>query len=190
VNAEFGLSEFLSPSGTTDLDFAAKLLRPGSSGLGIDPATRQLITCEHGNRRVTARRWVDEGYLDTVGSNGALFSQISENITVLASTYNGVKLNSPNDLVFAPNGDMLFTDPTMGLRPLVPSNNSDSGTNRSHSGQDLQFSGIFLIPAVRIAAALSRNTEDESSIGQKEPKLILLDGTMQAPHGLAFSPDG
>jgi sugar lactone lactonase YvrE len=36
-------------------------------------------------------------------------------VTVLASRYKGKRLNSPNDLTLAANGDLYFTDPCYGL---------------------------------------------------------------------------
>jgi len=37
-------------------------------------------------------------------------------ITILADTYNGKLLNSPNDLVYKSDGSLYFTDPPYGLR--------------------------------------------------------------------------
>lgn len=56
-----------------------------------------LVTCEHKNRRVS--RTLANGQVETVVSH-----------------YDGKLLNSPNDLVYAPNGDLYFTDPPYGLR--------------------------------------------------------------------------
>lgn len=39
---------------------------------------------------------------------------------VIASTYMGKKLNSPNDVAVAKNGDIYFTDPTFGLEGYGP----------------------------------------------------------------------
>ncbi len=40
----------------------------------------------------------------------------AENKTVvLASHFQGLSLNSPNDATVAPNGDIYFTDPSYGL---------------------------------------------------------------------------
>jgi gluconolactonase len=68
---------------------------PGSNGLAIDPEGR-LVFCQHGERRIVRRE-----------ADGRL--------TVLADRYRGRRLNSPNDLVFAANGDLYFTDPPFGL---------------------------------------------------------------------------
>ena len=88
------VSLFLKPSGYTGLaPFAGK--EPGSNGLAFDPAGR-LVMCEHGDRRVSR-----------LEANGKK--------TTLADRYQGKRLNSPNDLTFAPNGNLYFTDPPFGL---------------------------------------------------------------------------
>lgn len=56
----------------------------------------RLISCEHGARRVTR-------------------TEIDGSITVLADSYLGKKLNSPNDLVCHSDGSIWFTDPTYGI---------------------------------------------------------------------------
>jgi gluconolactonase len=56
----------------------------------------RLVSCEHGGRRVT--RTEPDG-----------------RITVIADSYEGKRLNSPNDLVVAGDGSIWFTDPTYGI---------------------------------------------------------------------------
>ncbi|WP_313615034.1 SMP-30/gluconolactonase/LRE family protein, partial [Agrobacterium sp.] len=56
----------------------------------------RLISCEHGGRRVTR-------------------TEIDGSITVLADSYNGKRLNSPNDVVVRSDGTIWFTDPTYGI---------------------------------------------------------------------------
>lgn len=68
-----------------------------SNGLTQDKQGR-LIACEHGTRRVT--RTEKEG-----------------SITVLATQFNGKKLNSPNDIVVKSDGSIYFTDPPYGIKP-------------------------------------------------------------------------
>jgi len=67
-----------------------------SNGNTVDREGR-LISCEHGGRRVT--RTEHDG-----------------TITVIADSYNGKKLNSPNDVVVASNGTIWFTDPSYGIK--------------------------------------------------------------------------
>jgi gluconolactonase len=56
----------------------------------------RLVSCEHGARRVTR-------------------TEIDGSITVLADTYQGRRLNSPNDVVVKSDGTIWFTDPTYGI---------------------------------------------------------------------------
>lgn len=56
----------------------------------------RLITCEHGTRRVT--RTEHDG-----------------SITVLIDSYQGKRLNAPNDVVVASDGAIWFTDPGYGI---------------------------------------------------------------------------
>lgn len=88
-----GLQEFLKPSGYTGSEkFTGE--EPGSNGLTFNKAG-ELHMCMHGDRRVA--KWVDGKFV------------------TLADKYMGKRLNSPNDLVFHPNGDLYFTDPPYGL---------------------------------------------------------------------------
>ncbi len=88
-----GLSEFLKPSGFTGVKGYSD--EPGSNGLALDNEGR-LISCEHGDRRVSAMAW-------------------GEGKETLADRYEGKRLNSPNDVVVRSNGDVYFTDPPYGL---------------------------------------------------------------------------
>lgn len=65
-----------------------------SNGMTID-AQGRLLACEHQSRRVTRE-----------GADG---------IEVLASHYRGKRLNSPNDVIVAGDGSILFSDPHYGL---------------------------------------------------------------------------
>jgi gluconolactonase len=81
-----------------------------SNGLALD-AEGRLILAQHGKRRVAR-----------IEHNG------SE--TDLASTYNGKKLNSPNDIAIKSDGSIFFTDPPYGI---------------SAPEEELGFRGIFRI---------------------------------------------
>jgi len=56
----------------------------------------RLVSCEHGNRRVTR-------------------TEHHGGITVLAHEYDGKRLNSPNDVVVKRDGSIWFTDPAYGI---------------------------------------------------------------------------
>lgn len=66
-----------------------------SNGLTFD-ASGQLLACEHGSRRVSI----------TTG-NGQ--------VSILADTFAGKRLNSPNDIVCHSSGAIYFTDPPYGI---------------------------------------------------------------------------
>jgi len=66
----------------------------GANGLYFDHQGN-LLACEGGNRRVTC-----------ISPGGE--------VTVLADSYGGKKLNSPNDLWVDPKGGVYFTDPRYG----------------------------------------------------------------------------
>lgn len=66
-----------------------------SNGLARDRQGR-LLACEHLGRRVTR-------------------TEYDGRITVLADSYNGKRLNSPNDIVVQGNGAIWFTDPPFGI---------------------------------------------------------------------------
>jgi gluconolactonase len=88
-----GISLFLCPSGYTGRTYYGR--EPGCNGLLLDPQG-QLISCEHGDRRVSV-----------LTKNGGK--------RTLVDNYQGRRLNSPNDGVFKSNGDLYFTDPPYGL---------------------------------------------------------------------------
>ncbi len=66
----------------------------GANGLCFD-GRGNLLACEGGNRRLTS-----------ISPDGK--------VTVLADSYNGKKLNSPNDLWIDPGGGVYFSDPRYG----------------------------------------------------------------------------
>ena len=111
-----------------------------ANGNTRDPQGR-LVTCEHGNRRLTRTEY-----------DGA--------ITVLADSFEGKRLNSPNDVAARPDGSIWFTDPPFGIGG--------------------HYEGL---PA---PAELPQNVYRLDPSGTLAPVLEAIEG----PNGLAFSPDG
>lgn len=79
-------------------DGAASVYRYPSNFANGHTRDRQgrLISCEHGTRRVTR-------------------TEVDGSITVLADSFEGKRLNSPNDVVVRSDGSIWFSDPTYGI---------------------------------------------------------------------------
>lgn len=142
-NAIFRWSEcdgariWMQPSGYTGVAYYGK--EPGSNGLTLDGEGR-LLACEHGDRRISR--------LEQGGGK-----------VTLADSYQGKRLNSPNDLVLRAGGDLYFTDPAYGL----PRRYEDTR-------RDLPFCGVYLLrPDLR------------------EPELLV--DSMRMPNGVALDPE-
>jgi gluconolactonase len=112
-----------------------------SNGNTVDRQGR-LITCQHATRRVVR-------------------TEFDGRITVIADSYNGKKLNSPNDVVVASDDSIWFTDPSYGI-----------GGNYEglQAEQEQATRNIYCVDA-----------------GSGEVSIVADDFTQ--PNGLAFSPD-
>jgi gluconolactonase len=100
----------------------------------------RLVTCEHGMRRVTR-------------------TETDGRITVIADSYEGKPLNSPNDVVVKSDGSVWFTDPDYGLRQNLP------GTPRDQAKDN-----VFRVDG-------------------KTGKVTVVADDFVKPNGLCFSPD-
>lgn len=107
---------------------------PGSNGLAFD-RDGNLVTCQHGDRRIVRR-------------------EADGRVTVIADRYEGKRLNSPNDLVFRSNGDLYFTDPPFGL----PGTFDDPA-------KELPFQGIYRVTPGGTVTLLTRELSAPNGIG-------------------------
>jgi gluconolactonase len=126
---------------------------PGSNGMTLD-ANGRLTVAGHARRNV----WRLEAM------------NPSSQITVLADSYEGKTLNSPNDLVYKSDGSLYFTDPPYGLPTQ-----SDADP-----GKQLQFNGVYRIPNAK---------QHKAGAPPDRDKLQLLIKDLPRPNGIAFSPD-
>jgi len=83
-----------------------------ANGGTLDAAGR-VVTCEHGNRRVT--RTEHDG-----------------SVTVIADRYQGKRFNSPNDVVVRSDGSIWFTDPSYGIDSDYEGYRADSEIGGCH----------------------------------------------------------
>ncbi|MDA0349254.1 MAG: SMP-30/gluconolactonase/LRE family protein [Verrucomicrobia bacterium] len=127
-----GASKWFSPSGYTGVtDYGTE---PGSNGLMFDPEGR-LISCEHGDRRVSVM-------LNNGGKK------------TLADNYNGKRFNSPNDVTRASNGNYYFTDPPYGL----PDRFTDPR-------REMDYCGVYLLRPSGEVVLLTKEIERPNGIG-------------------------
>jgi gluconolactonase len=84
----------------------------GPNGMVAGPDNTVLL-CQHGNRRIV---------------------QISSDmkVTTLVDRFEGKRINSPNDLVYAQDGSLYFTDPPLGLVK-----------QDEDPGKELKFNAVF-----------------------------------------------
>ena len=113
-----GLSVFLDPSGFTGIVPANK--KAGSNGLTLN-SKNELVLAMHGDRRIAKLKSWNEKTFETI-----------------VSRYEGNLFSSPNDLVYAKNGDLYFTDPPYGLKDF----NNDGLKELPYNGvYKLSYSG-------------------------------------------------
>jgi gluconolactonase len=112
-----------------------------TNGNTVDREGR-LVSCEHGARRVT--RTEHDG-----------------SITVIADSFDGKRLNSPNDVVVASDGAVWFTDPTYGI---------DSDYEGYRAETEIGASNVYRVDPGTGACAVAADD-------------------FVRPNGLAFSPD-
>jgi gluconolactonase len=151
-----GIEVYLKPSGYSGSEpFRGE--NPGSNGLAFDAAGR-LILCEHGDRRITR--------LEADGSR-----------TVLADRYRGRRFNSPNDLAFAANGDLYFTDPPYGL----PKGFDDPA-------KELPFSGVYRLTASGQLTLLTQELSGANGIAfsPSGKHLYISDTTGEEPGWMSY----
>ncbi|NBW96693.1 MAG: SMP-30/gluconolactonase/LRE family protein [Planctomycetia bacterium] len=148
---EQGLSVFLEPSGFTGPKTYGR--ERGSNGLALDREGR-LVSCEHGDRRVSR--------LERDGGK-----------VTLADRWQGRRFNSPNDAAVHSSGATYFTDPPYGL----PKQMEDPR-------RELDFCGVYRVAASGDVTLLCRTmtrpnglafSPDESLlyVAQSDPKAPL-----------------
>jgi gluconolactonase len=145
-------SVFLHPSGYKGATpFTGP--EPGSNGMTVDSKGR-LTVAGHAQRDVWRMEKLDP----------------KAQVTILADTFEGKPLNSPNDLVYKSDGSLYFTDPPYGL-----ATQSDKDPEKK-----LTVNGVYRIPG-------ARDQRPGAPPARAQLQLVIKD--LPRPNGIAFSPD-
>jgi gluconolactonase len=122
---------------------AVSIFRKPSNHSNGNTRDRQgrLVTCEHGGRRVTR-------------------TEYDGSITVILDSFQGKRLNSPNDVVVKSDGTIWFTDPPFGIL----------GTYEGHKAEPESPQNVYRVDPAN-----------------GEVTAVAVD--LRGPNGLAFSPD-
>jgi len=147
-----GVSIFLEPSGYKGSEPYGGP-ESGSNGMTLDA---------HGRLTVAGHAQRDVYRFESLNANGP--------ITILADSYKGKRLNSPNDLVYRSDGSLYFTDPPYGLR-----------TQKDNDPEkQLKVNGVYRLPHA---------LEGKAGAAPANGELQLLVSDLTRPNGIAFSPD-
>jgi gluconolactonase len=129
---------------------------------GPEPGSNGMTADVHGRLTVAGHAQRDVYRLENLNRDSQL--------TILADSYKGKKLNSPNDLVYRSDGSLYFTDPPYGLRTQ-----SDQDPEKQ-----LNMNGVYRIPSA---------TSQPAGAKPNSSKLQLLVSDLTRPNGITFSPD-
>ncbi|HLJ14033.1 MAG TPA: SMP-30/gluconolactonase/LRE family protein [Bryobacteraceae bacterium] len=118
----------------------------GSNAVTLDSQGR-VVYCAHGDHQVVR--------LEPDGRR-----------TVLASEFEGKRLNSPNDLVYKSDGALYFSDPSAGFR-----NGNDDPK------KELPFTGLFLLKDGKLQVLNRDMRPNGLAFSPDEKYIYLVDGT-------------
>ena len=136
-----------------------------SNGNSFDFQGRQL-SCEHLNRRVVRY-------------------ELDGSATVLADSFDGKKLNSPNDIVAHPDGSYWFTDPPYGGQLYEGAPDVAGGPSNANGKLNPRLGQP---PGIGLAKReLPTNCYRIDPSGRLD--LVVTEAQVPDPNGLCFSPD-
>ncbi len=143
-----GIQDYIVEAGNTGYapNLGNGLLGP--NGLALDNSGN-LFICQVGDRRV-AKISID--------------SPNKKDFTTVADSYQGNRLNSPNDIIVSKEGDIYFTDPAFAFFDPQKFEFVESEL------RELDFNGVF-------------------KLSKGDSELIALDDGPGVPNGLGLSPD-
>jgi gluconolactonase len=135
-DAKNGNSVYLHPSGYTGT--APRGGEVGTNGSTLDREGR-LILCQHGDRRVARM--------------DAPLDHPEPKYVTVADSYDGKRLNSPNDAALHSSGAIYFTDPPYGLEQ-----------NMDDPAKELTFQGVYRVTPDGEVTLLTKEIERPNGI--------------------------
>jgi gluconolactonase len=120
----------------------------GPNGMTADKDGGVLL-CQHGYRRIV--------HLGT-----------DMKVTTVVDKYQGKKLNSPNDLVYGPDGALYFTDPPYGL----PKQDEDPK-------KELKFNGVYRLAGGKLTLLVKDMTRPNGIVVTPDGKALIVGNSDQ-----------
>lgn len=132
-----GAEVYVKPSGYTDSTKRGAFL--GSNGLYLSNDGK-LLLCQHGDRRIAMMN--------------APINSPKPSFATVAGEYNGMRLNSPNDLFLTKSGDLYFTDPSYGF---------EKGS--TDPKKEIPFQGVYKVDKAGKVTLLLDSLQQPNGIG-------------------------
>jgi gluconolactonase len=132
-----GKEVYLQPAGYTDTAKRGGFMGP--NGLTLS-RNGKLWICQHGDRRIAEM--------------DAPLNAPKPNFKTVIGAYDGKRLNSPNDLFLAKNGDLYFTDPSYGFE-----------RGARDPKKELAFQGVYKMDKAGKISLLVDSIEAPNGIG-------------------------
>lgn len=148
-----GASVWLTPSGDTQGSGGG-----GSNGLTLD-ALGRLVLAQHGDHQIGRLALTARPARAEIEARNGLKTSPSPEFETLASEYQGRRLNSPNDLVYATDGSLYFTDPPYGLE--------------SPAGSELGFMGVYRLDPDGVVTLLDSTLSRPNGIALSPDESVL-----------------
>ena len=146
-----GIEIFLEQSGLDGLPTSAHSNHVGSNGIAYDQQGN-FVFCQHGNHAIA--RLTKEGTVEKI-----------------VDSFQGKRLNSPNDIAVAPDGSIYFTDPPYGMalqtldphvaQPIAGIYRFFKGSLTLVSSDFIYPNGICFSPDARYVYVSSSSTDEK-----------------------------
>jgi len=154
-----GVTLFMNPSGYDGS--RTDIREPGSNGLAMD-RDGSLLLAEHGNRRIARLESLAEPNGDKV---------------TIADRNDGLRFNSPNDLVVSSSGNIYFTDPPYGLPGQV-----------DDPDKELRYQGVYLVrrPSNEVVLLAKQSRPNGIGLSPDEQTLYVANSDFNHPFIYAY----